>query len=96
MIEQDIEDYLCERAIALGGEVRKVRWIGRRHAPDRRVMLPGACFWVEVKRPGGAPRPGQAREIERMLRLGEAVFVVSTMDEVDAVFAAVGFSSSGV
>jgi hypothetical protein len=24
----------------LGGEVRKVRWIGRRGAPDRLVMLP--------------------------------------------------------
>lgn len=40
MRERDIEKYLVERVKALGGEVRKVQWIGRRGAPDRLVMLP--------------------------------------------------------
>lgn len=40
MRESDIEDYLVKRVKELGGEVRKVRWIGRRGAPDRLVMLP--------------------------------------------------------
>lgn len=40
MIERDIENYLVKRVKQLGGEVRKVKWIGRRHAPDRLVMLP--------------------------------------------------------
>lgn len=45
MRESDIEKYLVARVKALGGEVRKVKWIGRRGAPDRIVMLParGKC-----------------------------------------------------
>lgn len=38
--ESDIENYLVKMAKSLGGEVRKVEWIGRRGAPDRIVMLP--------------------------------------------------------
>jgi len=38
--ERDIEKHLVQRVKALGGEVRKVQWVGRRGAPDRVVMLP--------------------------------------------------------
>ena len=41
MRESQIEKYLVAQVKALGGEVRKVQWIGRRGAPDRLVMLPG-------------------------------------------------------
>lgn len=40
MRERDIEKHLVQRVKELGGEVRKVKWIGRRGAPDRLVMLP--------------------------------------------------------
>lgn len=40
MRESTIENHLVERVKALGGEVRKVKWVGRRGAPDRLVMLP--------------------------------------------------------
>lgn len=40
MRESLIEAYLVRRVKELGGEVRKVKWIGRRGAPDRVVMLP--------------------------------------------------------
>lgn len=36
--ESDIEGYLVKRVRAMGGEVRKVNWIGRKSAPDRVVM----------------------------------------------------------
>lgn len=60
--ERDIERYLVKRVKELGGELRKVKWIGREGAPDRVVMLPrgrassgmfSACstLWVEVKNP---------------------------------------------
>lgn len=39
MRERDIEDYLKQRVKAMGGETRKVKWIGRNGAPDRLVML---------------------------------------------------------
>ena len=38
--ERDIERHLVNRVKELGGEVRKVQWVGRRGAPDRLVMLP--------------------------------------------------------
>ena len=44
MLERDIEDYLVKRVKAMGGEVRKVQWIGRNSAPDRLVMLPPTWF----------------------------------------------------
>lgn len=40
MKERVIEAYLVKRVKALGGEVRKVQFIGRTGAPDRLVMLP--------------------------------------------------------
>ena len=83
MIEQQVEDYLKEQVIAAGGEVRKAEWIGRRHCPDRRVMHPKRCCWIEVKRPGAKPRPGQLREHDRMRRLGEDVIVIDSPDAVD-------------
>lgn len=62
--ESQIETRLVQRVKALGGEVRKVAWIGRKGAPDRLVMLPpfewdgasreGYTIWVELKAPGGA------------------------------------------
>lgn len=63
MRERDIEAYLVKRVKAMGGEVRKVKWIGRAKAPDRVVMLPSPkrkcawcvpperTIWVEVKHP---------------------------------------------
>lgn len=39
MRESEIEAYLVARVKDLGGEVRKVKWIGRRGAPDRLVMV---------------------------------------------------------
>ena len=38
--ESTIEKHLVKRVKELGGEVRKVKWIGRNGAPDRLVMLP--------------------------------------------------------
>ena len=38
--ERDIERHLVKRVKEMGGEVRKVQWIGRRGAPDRLVMVP--------------------------------------------------------
>ena len=66
MKEKDIEEHLCKRVRELGGDVRKVQWIGRKGAPDRLVMLPeqtpeqaqfpfgrkARTIWVELKAPG--------------------------------------------
>lgn len=93
--ESEIESYLVERVKALGGEVRKVRWIGRRGAPDRIVMLPSwgpylpnpakGAIWVELKAPGEKAKPHQAREHERMRAMGQRVVIVDSFEGVDEV-----------
>lgn len=91
--ESDVENYLVERVKVLGGEIRKVQWIGRNGAPDRLVMFPGGrLLWLELKTPGGARKfpsdwreRAQAREHERMRAVGQQVFVVDSPEGVDEV-----------
>jgi hypothetical protein len=93
MKERDIESYLVKRVKAMGGEVRKVQWIGRRGAPDRLVMLPDPgpgkavfnnAWWVELKAPGVEPEPHQLREHKRMRNLGQRVVVIDSLAAVEA------------
>lgn len=89
MRESTVEDYLDRRVREEGGETRKVQWLGRRNAPDRRVMLPRAGFpcWVELKAPDGRATTGQKREHKRLRELGETVHVIDSFEGVDALFA---------
>jgi hypothetical protein len=94
MRERDIERHLVQRAKALGGEVRKVQWIGRRGAPDRLLMLPDPgsgtsnnSWWVELKAPGLKAEPHQLREHERMRALGQRVVVIDSIEAVEALLA---------
>ena len=89
MRERDIEADLVKRVKALGGEVRKVQWIGRRGAPDRLVMLPfddnkgsETTIWVELKAPGKRPTVQQLREHDRMRAMGQRVEVIDSVDGV--------------
>ena len=101
MREKHIEDALHERIKELGGETRRVRWIGRRGAPDDYVMLPAYCYtdragvrrcrngfvgWVECKAPKKGPRPEQAREHNRMKALGVIVLVINSLEQIDQHF----------
>jgi hypothetical protein len=97
--ERDIERHLVNRVKELGGEVRKVQWIGRRGAPDRLVMLPvrrltdtldcawcnpgGAAIWVELKSPGKKPEPHQLREHNRMRAMGQRVEVIDSIEGIE-------------
>lgn len=83
MRESLIEKYLVQQVKAKGGEVRKVSWIGRNSAPDRRVMLPGHCFWVELKASGEKPSAAQLREHTRMRTMGEQVFVADSIEQIN-------------
>lgn len=100
--ERDVERHLVARVKAMGGEVRKVSWVGRRGAPDRLVMLPPATVawacpttaWVELKAPGGAEtfpanahERQQAREHTRMTRMGQRVVVIDSIEAVDRLLA---------
>jgi hypothetical protein len=96
MRESQIEDHLVKRVKELGGEVRKVQWIGRKGAPDRLVMLPAMtdfsapvvyhyprAIWVELKAPGEKAKPHQHREHERMRAMGQRVVVIGTIEQVE-------------
>jgi hypothetical protein len=95
--ERDIEGALVRRVKELGGEVRKVQWIGRRGAPDRLVMLPPSgparrprspaqTIWVELKAPGRLCDEHQLREHVRMRKMGQRVMVIDHIDSIDALF----------
>lgn len=101
--ERDIEKQLVARVKAVGGEVRKVAWIGRRGAPDRLVMLPakrlaktidcawcnpaGRAIWVELKAPGVKPPTYQLREHQRMRDKGQDVRVIDSLYGIEELLA---------
>lgn len=80
--ERDIERYLKARVEACGGEVRKLKWVGRAHGPDRFVALNGAHL-VELKRPRGKLRNGQSREALRLIAQGVNVYTINSKLSVD-------------
>ena len=88
MRERDIEQHLVRRVKEMGGEVRKAQWIGRRGAPDRRVLLPGRTpVWVELKAPGVKPEAHQIREHKRMDNCHLRVVVIDSIEGVEALLA---------
>ena len=90
LIPEPLERVAVKRVKELGGEARKVQWIGRRGAPDRVVMLPwgsGRTVWVELKATGVKPEPHQVREHNRMRAMGHDVVVIDSIDGVEALFA---------
>ena len=98
MRESVIEKHLVKRVKELGGEVRKVQWIGRRGAPDRLVMLPRgrastgrfttcSTIWVELKAPGKKAEPHQVREHARMQKMGQIVVVIDSLEGVEELLA---------
>jgi len=85
--EAKIEDYLRKQVKAHGGQIRKIRWIGRRGAADNLIWwrFP-RCALVEVKAPGEMIdwRSAQGREFLRMSSQGWPIYSVSSTGAVDA------------
>ncbi len=85
MRESEIENYLVDRVEQLRGEIRKVKWIGRRGAPDRLVWIPAwtAPKMPELKRPGKDLEEHQKREHKRLKRMGIACCKLDSIEAVD-------------
>lgn len=100
MRESEIEAYLVAQTKKHGGEVRKVKWIGRRNAPDRLVALPAKVVstsdrqvyvphvqaWVELKATGKQATQAQQREHTRMRNVGMLVLVMNSIEQIDSFF----------
>ena len=85
ILERDIKAYFQKRAKFYKAEIRKCEWYMRKDAPDWFVALNGAHL-VELKRPGGKPRPSQQREFDRLASRGVTVHVLDTYETVDEFF----------
>lgn len=85
MRESEIEDYLIKRVKELGGEVRKLKWIGRVGAPDRFVGVFGKNFIIELKATGKKPRAYQWREILFLRDCGMVVWVADSIAAIDEI-----------
>lgn len=92
--ENEIAGYLVRMTERSGGMARKVRWEGRRGAPDWALFLPkrisrvgpvivfpAELIWVETKAPGGAVEPHQIREHTRLRRYGQRVVVIDNLED---------------
>jgi Holliday junction resolvase len=77
LVERNLVDAVEQR----GGVAYKFSSPGRRNVPDRLVVLPNRSpFFVECKAPGQAPNAGQAREIARLLAMGQTVYILNDPD----------------
>ena len=83
--ESKLEAYLVKRVKELGGETRKVKWIGRRGAPDRLAWIPG-WLWpklAELKSPGKPLEDHQKREHKRLKKMGVKCCKLDSVADVD-------------
>jgi hypothetical protein len=80
-----IQTYLKSEVLRHGGRFRKLKWIGRKGAPDCFIWWEGPILaLVEVKTEVGKLSPHQVYEIDRLRQDGFRVYVVHSKLEVDA------------
>jgi len=83
MRESKVEKYLVDQIEAHSGYIRKIKWIGRRGAPDRLVIINGLTVFVELKAPGEKLDGHQCREISKMRKAGALVYVFDSYNDID-------------
>lgn len=83
--ERDIEKYLVKEVRKNHGKAFKFVSPASAGVPDRIIILPGGvtCF-VELKRPGGKPRPVQRFILLYLYYQGHRVAVVDNKDTAKA------------
>ena len=80
--ERDVEKALIRAIRKKGGLCLKFVSPGWSGAPDRLCLMPGGQItFVELKRPGGKPRPLQLRRAAQLRTLG---FPVTVIDSIEA------------
>ncbi|UOF83007.1 hypothetical protein [Caudoviricetes sp.] len=92
MLERDLERAMVHRVESIGGLHYKFTSPGRRGVPDRIVIFPGGkLVFVEMKRPGESLRADQLREHGRLADLGQSVWTLASILDINAFFRYHGF-----
>ena len=91
MREKDIEKKLSLMVKKAGGIAVKFVSPSFDGMPDRLVLLPqGKMGFVEVKAPGGKPRPLQTARHQLLRRLGFKVYVLDNAEDIPRVLDEIG------
>ena len=92
--EADIERYLHQRVLEMGGSHRRVAWQNRKYAPDDFILLPeqGRNLFAECKASGRAKTMnrtahgrGQLREMADLRKAGCEAYIFDSFEEIDRV-----------
>lgn len=84
MLESDIERKFVRYCRSRGYITLKLNANWYANIPDRIIVLPGelnTSFFLELKRPGEKPRPGQVKRIRRLRKMGYTVYVADNLDK---------------
>lgn len=86
-----MSDHLIKGWLGLGGEYRRLAYIGRKDAPDLRLLLECIAFHadVETKAPKKGPRKTQRLEHDLLRRCGVHCLVIRTIPEADEFLAGI-------
>lgn len=88
MRERDVEQALLRAVRKAGGLCLKFVSPGWSGAPDRLCLfIGGRMAFVEVKRPGGKPRPLQTQRARQLEKLGFPVFVLDRKEQIPELLA---------
>lgn len=85
--EAYVEEYLEDKATALGWRCYKFTSPGRLAVPDRIVVGNSHTVFVECKAPGEKPRATQVRELRGLANRGAEVCCIDTREQADALIA---------
>lgn len=96
MREKLIEQKLVQAVKRSGGFCPKLVSPGTDGMPDRMALLPmGRVGFVEVKAPGKKPRPLQVRRHNALRRLGFAVYVLDSEEQIPGILREIGGQYGG-
>lgn len=94
LVEAHVELAAVVYAEEHGFMTRKLKWIGRRGAPDRLFIGHGHVLFVEFKKPRKRPSnrpikidPLQQKEYDRLVEHGANVFVCDNIEDFHTILA---------
>ena len=87
LLERDIVRRLKKQCASNEWQLRKLRYEGRKGAPDWLLLGVNRLAFVECKAPDETPRPKQLHELQRLMRAGAKTAVVATQADADSITA---------